>query len=75
MSHAVSAEDSLHGHLYDPTRSRSKSNPLLGIRNLRNPPSLLTLEVLMFDVFIEALGHALAAGAKAALHALAELFR
>ncbi len=29
----------------------------------------------MFDVFIEALGHALAAGAKAALHALAELFR
>ena len=29
----------------------------------------------MLDMFIEALGHALAAGARAALHALAELFR
>lgn len=29
----------------------------------------------MFDIFVEAVGHALAAGAKAALQALADLFR
>jgi hypothetical protein len=29
----------------------------------------------MFDVLVEALGHAIAAGAKAALQALADLFR
>lgn len=44
-------------------------------KNSEESPSRLDQENAVFDILVEALAHALAAGAKAALQALADLFR